>query len=234
MVPSRSWFPQSLPARAEWFQNFATNFATVAIQLGFTNADIQSVNNDNAMIQFLADADTQKDAWGASVTQFIRIITQGNIGEPTPTFSAPPNLSNPGSSETGIFERLNKLRSKIFLANGYTDEIGALLKILPKSSDSVVPAQVKLTLQGFPATSNAVFSAVVGNRENSDAWDVYVLRKGANSWEFVGRYNGKSADVQVTLTTPGQPEQLQVRVQGRKNNQNYGQPSDAIELTLNP
>ena len=46
--------------------------------------------------------------------------------------------------------------------------------------------------------------------------------------------NGKSADVSVTLTTPGQPEQVQVRVQLLKNNTNYGQLSDASYVTVNP
>jgi hypothetical protein len=38
----------------------------------------------------------------------------------------------------------------------------------------------------------------------------------------------------VTPTTPGESEQIQVRVQLKKNNQNYGQPSDMVYVTVNP
>ena len=65
-------------------------------------------------------------------------------------------------------------------------------------------------------------------------WVVEILRTGGNSWQNVGTFSGKSADVNITLTTPGQPEQIQVRVQLRKANANYGLVSDAVSVTINP
>jgi len=40
--------------------------------------------------------------------------------------------------------------------------------------------------------------------------------------------------VSITPATPGDTEQMQVRVQLRKSNQNYGQPSDVVYVTVNP
>jgi hypothetical protein len=46
--------------------------------------------------------------------------------------------------------------------------------------------------------------------------------------------SGKSADISITPTTPGDAEQIQVRVQLRKSNADYGQPSDPAYVTVNP
>lgn len=64
-------------------------------------------------------------------------------------------------------------------------------------------------------------------------WDVYIQRKGG-SWEKVHSATGKSSDVHVTPSTPGDAEQLLVRVQLRKNNADYGQLSDIVPVTINP
>jgi len=47
MIPSSRWFPTNLADRALWYENFATQFAAVAVSLGFTANDAASVNNDN-------------------------------------------------------------------------------------------------------------------------------------------------------------------------------------------
>jgi len=65
-------------------------------------------------------------------------------------------------------------------------------------------------------------------------WDVLILKKGASGWQSVKTAVGKSVDVQITPNTPGEAEQIQVRVQLKKNNQNYGQPSDMVYVTVNP
>ena len=46
--------------------------------------------------------------------------------------------------------------------------------------------------------------------------------------------SGKSIDVTIEPTAQGKPEQIQVRVQLKKNNADYGQPSDAVYVTVNP
>ena len=48
---------------------------------------------------------------------------------------------------------------------------------------------------------------------------------------FVSRV---SVNVVITPTTPDKPKQLQVRVQLLKNNENYGQSSDIVSVTVNP
>ncbi len=89
------------------------------------------------------------------------------------------------------------------------------------------------TIQVFGAANNHHFSIVVAGRGEAVMWDVYILRKGGE-WTKVDSCQGKSADVSVSLTTPGEAEQIQVRVQLRKNNTDYGQVSEPAYVTLNP
>jgi len=79
-----------------------------------------------------------------------------------------------------------------------------------------------------------MFACVVGNRVDSDSWIVSILRTGGSSWQNVGTFTGKSADVVISLTNPGQPEQIQVRIQLRKSNGDYGNVSAAFTITVNP
>ena len=234
MIPSSRWFPTNLPERAMWYENFATQFAAVGVSLGFTANDIGSVTNDNDVFQFLVQADVQIEAYKKAVMQYRKIITEGDIGDANPQFPANPAFTLPAIVFTGMFERLNKLRSKIMAADNYTDEIGALLGILPKAPDSLVEAEVKPQIETFAAQSGYQFSVVVSGRGNSDMWDVLILKKGAASWQSAKTAVGKSVDVVVTPTTAGEAEQIQVRVQLKKNNQNYGQPSDMVYVTVNP
>jgi hypothetical protein len=233
MIPSKRWFPTNLPARALWFENFATQFAIVATSLGFTNADIEQVNDDNEVFQFLADIFNQIKAFEEAVRQYRVIITEEAVGATTPQFPANPNFVLPKTIATGIFERLDKLRTRIMAADNYTNETGALLDILSKQTESIASADAKPTIQVSAAQMNYLFSLVVSGRAEADSWEVWILRKGG-TWTNAKTGVGKSVDVTITPTNAGEAEQIQVRVQLRKNNQNYGQPSDIVYVTVNP
>jgi hypothetical protein len=234
MIPSFRWFPTSLAARAAWYLNFYTQFAIVGPSLGFTAAEITGVSDDNLVMQFLADIFNQIKAYESAMTQYRKIITEGDIGDPTPGFPGDPTFALPKEIATGLFERLNDLRDRIMVAPAYTDETGALLGILPGTPDPISPADVKPSIQVFAAATGYMFSVVVADRADSNMWEVFIMRKGAANWTSAGSYTGKSADVTVLPTTPGDAEQMQVRVQLKKNNANYGQPSDVVYVTVNP
>ncbi len=233
MILSGKWFPTNLPARAVWYANFSKQFGIVAASIGLAS-DVAQVEADNAVIQFIADTFNQIKAFDDAMRQYRRIITEGNIGETTPAIPASPVYALPAAVPTGIFERLNDLRDRITVATDYTDEIGALLGILTTKSIPIAPTEAKPTIQAFAAQTGYMYSMIVANRAESDVWEVWELRKGATGWKKAESFTGKSGDVTVQPTTPGDAEQMQVRVQLRKNNANYGQPSDVVYVTVNP
>ena len=78
-----------------------------------------------------------------------------------------------------------------------------------------------------------MFTKVVAGREKADMWEIQISQNGGD-WKSAGSYTGKSADIHITPTTPGKPEQVQVQVQLRKSNANYGQLSQIATVTVNP
>lgn len=102
-IPSNRWFPTNPAARLVWFQNFATQFAIVGASLGFTPAEIASVQDDNTIFQFLGNgADASADAWKSALRQFRIIMAELGIGTPTPAFPANPTLVLPEVVAAGI------------------------------------------------------------------------------------------------------------------------------------
>jgi len=234
MIPSQTWFPTNLAARAAWYKNFAEKFAEVALSLGFTAPDIASVNDDSEVFDYLADADVEINAYKKAVGQYRTILTENAVGTMNPQFPANMTFTLPAMVDTGMFERLSKLVERIRVAPQFTNEIAALLKIMPTAADEIVETDVKPSIQVFAAQTGYLFTVVVTGRAEADMWEVLILKKGANGWQSVKTATGKSVDVTLSPTTPGEAEQLQVRVQLRKNNQNYGQPSSIEYVTINP
>jgi hypothetical protein len=234
MIPSSSWFPRSLQERAAWYENFNLQVQTSGATLGLTISDVTQIGEDNAMMQFLATAAVTLEAYNEAVTQFRNIITAGDIGDTPPPFPADPTFSAPVIPPVGIFERVsNVYRTRIMASAAYTDEQGALYGIIGSTPVPPDPAGVKPQLKTFPAAIGNMFSCVVTGREQADQCQVSAAEAGTNSWIVLGTFTGKSGDMTYPNTTE-KPVQLQVRVQLRKSNANYGQPSDIVLTTVNP
>jgi hypothetical protein len=232
MIPSFRWFPYGLQERAAWYQNFSTQFSAVGVSLGFTPSELTEVDEDNQVMQFLANTVVQLDAYKDAVGKYREIITEHAIGQPTPAFPANPSFNLPIIQPTGIFQRLVELVDRIKSAPAYTDEIGALLGIIPKTPDSISPEDVKPKIEAFAAQSGYMFSVVVANRGKANMWEVQIRRAGQEKWQTVKTASGKSVDVEVQPTEDGKPEQVQVRVQLLKDNQPYGMLSDMVSVTV--
>ena len=65
-------------------------------------------------------------------------------------------------------------------------------------------------------------------------WEIEIRRKGETTFTALKSATGKSANVVITPTSDGDPEQIEVRVQLRKSNADYGEPSDPAYVTVNP
>jgi len=235
MIPSNKWFPQSLIERAAWYENFNFHAQSTGATLGLTVDDLTQINEDNSMMQFLKDTAVAFESFNESLTQFRNIVTTGDIGDTAPPF---PEFPTPGipliTPVAGIFERLSDVyRTRIMASAAYTDGQGALYGLIGAGPEPPDPATVQPTLATFPAATGNMFSAVVTGRAQSDQWQVSMAEVGTTSWTTAGTFTGKSGDITVPNAT-GKPVQMQVRIQLRKSNANYGQPSAIILTTVNP
>ena len=211
------------------------NLPTYQTEVGATGADIDDVNNALVNLTYLRDYADLIDANKKTVIQMKQAAFNGVIGGDMPPFPTFPAGSEPKPPLLSGYLDLANARNKRFkLGPGYNKEIGIALGIDADAPNGLVEATVKPTIEVTPAQTGYMFSIVISNRGASDMSEVLILRKDAVKWTFLANVTGKSADVTVVPTTDGDPEQFQVRVQGKKRNADYGLLSDPTYVTINP
>lgn len=213
----------------------ADNIGEFKTELEATPAEIDAITEDLANLLYMKAFVETLDANKKSVTKIKQQVFNGEASEPIgefPVFAAGA-LPFP-NAEPDALGRHNATNARWKTAPGYTPQIGIAMAIISATPDNIVPADVKPTINVFEAQTGSHFSVVVGKREEADSWRVMVLRKGATEWVVAETGVLKSVNVHLTLTVPGQPEQVQVRIQLRKGGADYGQLSDTVWVTLNP
>lgn len=210
-----------------------TNLATYKAQVSATDEDFENITKELENLQYIVNYSDLIDADKQTVTKIKNAIFNGNPDEPLTPFPVFPVGVLPHPTKQGLMENALRRNRRFKAAEGYTKEIGIALGIDAEARE-LSPDSVKPLIQVFPAQSGYTFSVVVSNRGASDMWEVLILRKGALSWTKAAGATGKSGDVTITPISAGEPEQIQVRVQLRKSNANYGQPSDIVYVTTNP
>ena len=234
-VPSPTFYPTNLQARAAWHANNNAHAQAEGLNYGLTQANLEQIKDDNNMMQFIAGSFVTLDAFEKAWTAFRNGITTEAVG--TPQFEIPDALVLQGAPvlvPNGIFQRVIEYRDVVRASLNYTTEVGAAWGYEGTTPQPLNPVDVKPTITVEGAATNYHFSVVAAKREQADSFKVFVLRKGTAGWVEVATATGKSLDVHLTPQVPGEPEQLQVRIQLRKNNQDYGQPSDPAYVTINP
>ncbi|HMT09827.1 MAG TPA: hypothetical protein PKA82_17705 [Pyrinomonadaceae bacterium] len=208
------------------------NIPTYTSDVGATLIEVNDINNDLANLEYAGDYSDVVDENKKTCTQIKQALFNGDENIPVAVYPSFSVGELPEDAKAGALQRFIDRGKRWKTSNGWTPEIGTALGY-DGPAPKPVPGTVKPSIEAFAAAANSHFSLVVSNRGEATMWDVYILRKGGN-WTKVDTASGKSADIHVTLTTPGEAEQIQVRVQLRKNNEDYGQLSDPVYVTLNP
>jgi hypothetical protein len=212
------------------------NITTYQAAVGATAADITFVSNALANLDYLRDYSEAVDAFKKGVFQMKQTAFNGDVNEVIGPFPVVAAGASPTPLDAGYLERVNILIRRFKLGPGYTHDIGVALGFESSDPSAQIPdaSTVKPTVEAFAAQTGYVASVVVGNRANSDQWEVQASPASAASWQVVKTATGKSTDVTFTPATPGQPQQFQIRIQLKRNNQDYGKLSDIVTVTVNP
>lgn len=209
------------------------NLPTYQAAVGATAGDLTAVADALANLIQIRDYSELVDANKKVVFQIKQVLFNGATTETVPAFPIFPDGDLPATIRAGELELAMNRNKRFRLGPGYTEDIGVALGI--ETVGPLAPEiEPKPVIDVFAAQTGYTFSTVVTNRGAADSWHAQILRAGSATWQTVGTFTGKSADVTIPPTTPGQPEQVQVRVQLRKNNANYGVVSDASYVTVNP
>lgn len=236
-VPSSKWFPGTLQDRAAHMQNFSDQMQNVGAGLGFGTAELDRIKDDNTMVQFIASSAVTVNAFASGMVDFRNVMTEGDIGDPTPALPTFSGLVLPTTSspvETGIWERHIDDVERIRKHPTFTPETAAVLGIEIVQPDAPDTGTLAPAIEVSAAAYGYLFSVVVSGRFDSDMWEVWVARVGTSDWTLAKTSGGKSTDVTIDPGESSGPIQLQVRVQLRRNDANYGQPSQIAQVTINP
>lgn len=231
MRPSNRYFPTSLQEQAAWYANFTTNIAVVGSSLGLTVPEITSIQDDNNIVQFIASTAVELDAYRAAVKQYRTIITEGEIGSPTPAFPAALALIVPDPVPTGIWERLDGFVKRIRVAPTYTDEIGALLDIIPSQPGPTPENDMKPSLT--PATLPNSVLQVKFVRGDTDGV-VIETNVDNGSWSNAGRFFKSPATLAIPENPAGLPRSVQIRARYVEGDTPVGQFSPTVTIATQP
>jgi len=155
---------------------------------------------------------------------------QNTLVQPPP---APGAFVVPAGAENGMLATFREWREQWVAASGYTPAIGETLMIVKPEGGETPETEVTPTIQVSAAQTGYTFGIMVSGRAGSDQWKVETRQKGQD-WKNAGSFTGKSADITITPLTPGDPEQVEIRVQLRRKNEDYGNLSQIATVTVNP
>lgn len=196
-------------------------------------ADLTAIAGDSVILLALANIAVELSAYEKAVRQYRIIITEGDIGDPTPAFPALPVYSSPAGGTTGLFERLDDFVKRIRAAPAYTDQTGALLGILPSSPTPPPLSELKPVVKASESFSGYKFNVDV-TRLGMPSFKIQVQKDGSEAWQDAAFATSNPVEVTITPTTPGKPERVLVRAFLMKSNEPVGQPSDPTYVTVNP
>lgn len=214
-----------------WLNNFSTAFASHATSLGFTEADVSSVNADAAMLNFLVGdlVPTYKSALQAR-TSYKNLIVSGPVGSPGGGLPpAPVTAAAPATVPPGILPRLRQLVQRIQVAPGYTEAIGDNLGILGPPS----PAPIPSTLAKPAPRATALPGGEVGVSFTKGDFDGVLVegrRAGETAWTTLGTdYFSPFADTRPPLEA-GKPETREYRLRYLLRDEPVGEWSDIVAV----
>ncbi len=185
-IPSPSYFPTSLSARAAWFQNFAIKFAALAANLGFLPADVTAVQADDQTVPDLTNYSHSVDTYAKGVTAYRKEVLEGTNGSPAATPPVVPSLGDVDITLPGVYERLDNLVKRIRLSPTYSVEEGTQLGIIPSKVDPIAPNLMQPTLKSTVLPSNVV--QVNFKRGQSGGVTVDVILDKTGGWVTMGSY----------------------------------------------
>lgn len=211
----------------------AENVPTYASEIGATLEDVAEITRDRTILSESNDRSNIVEAGKKTTNAISRHIFDGDENAAVAEYPVLPNDAPTVPYVGGCLQRFRARNRRFKAAKGYTTAIGSAIGI-EESSDPISPASVKPTLFADAAQTGYVVAVVVGNRAESSMWKIFGRRMNSEKSVELASGTGKSADITITPTAAGQPEKIELTVQLYKNNEIYGQPSDAVYVTVSP
>lgn len=227
--------PRTDTELALWLNNFSNSFAAHATALGFTEADVNSVRADAAMVNYLLGdlLPAYKSALQAR-TSYKNLVMIGPIGRAGGALPPPPTTGPaPAVVPPGILPRLRNLVQRIQLASGYNEVVGFDLGITgPEVGPAAPDSSAKPTLK---ARSNGPGAVQVDfSKEKFDGVVIESRRAGEDGWQSLGVDSYSPFIDDRPPAEAGKPEARQYRARYILRDQATGEWSDIVTATFVP
>lgn len=227
--------PRSDAELALWLTNFSTSFEAHAAALGFTQADVDAVKADTAMVTFLVGdfVPTFKTAFQAR-NSHKNLMISGPIGTVPLAVPPPPTTGPvPAAVPTGIVARLRILIQRIQLSPTYTKAIGIELGIVggeggPSAPDALPKPKLRAHSNG-PGTVQVDFT-----KERFDGVLIESRRADEDDWQSLGLDAYSPYIDDRPPLQAGRPEVRQYRARYMQRDQPTGEWSDIVTATFVP
>ena len=211
-----------------------TNAPTYKTEIGATDEVLTEIDRDLAILQYVdqyaALFDTAKIVFNGIKYEVFR----GDEDEPVTAAPNLPEFAPPFPLVAGCYQRALKRNKRFKAAAGYNKEIGIALGIEEASRQEISAGSVVPTLDVHAASMNYEAAAIVGNRGKSDFTKLFMRRVSTAKWQEIASGTGKAINFKIPPTTDGQPEKVEIMARLYKNNEEYGQPSNSVYVTVTP
>jgi hypothetical protein len=231
-MPTKDYIPQNLTAFAAWILNFHAQLPPLAAKYGVSAAAVQSLKDDSDWAQYWAQSRIAAQQQEKQMTDYIAEIAEGSLNQPTPTTPQWSLPADPPAVSPGIKTRCREITN--FIKNQksvYTRADGELLGIVSTEEtgkpESEYQPRLKLqTLTGYRLQADF-------RKSGTDAVR-FEIKRAAGEWTRIADVPKSPADFLVPTTTPGVPEQIEVRAIFLKNYQPFCSYSPIYTATIAP
>jgi hypothetical protein len=219
-----------------WYGNFAARFAAHATALGFSQADVDAVQADDAMLSYLVgDLLPAYTSALQARSAYKNSIKDGPLGSPAGSLPPAPTVAAaPANVLPGILPRVRQLVARIKVAPGYTETIGLDLGIVGTDSGGANAPNLsaKPTVKAHAIATSQV--QIEFSKGKFDGVLIESRRTGETGWTSLGTDNFSPFIDDRPLLAADKPEVREYRLRYILRDEPVGDWSDIISATARP
>lgn len=231
------YFPATVAARPEWFNNYATQLPLANPVLALPAADVTASVADARYCEHVCGAWlTAARELGPAATAAVDDLFDGAGADPfvLPGFNPPPLPAGVTAVPPGALRRIFAFVQTIKASPGYTEAIGLQLGIVGQEDAAEHPLpefSVKVERGGTAGSCECV--KVVFKKFGRQGVVIY-SRRGGGAWEMLAIDLSSPYLDERPLLAPGTPEVREYRLQYYDDAAPVGGFTDVVSVTVTP
>lgn len=202
------FIPRSDAQLTLWLTNYSARLAVYGKGLSLTDAEIKAQQKLADEVIDAIKSDDQKHKDWRSAVQATKTMKQTNM------------------------PKVRTLIARLKVAPGWSSAIGQAMGVISPSAQSLTPAVLVAAKPALRADACAGRVHLKFTRRPFDGINIYTRKQGEGSWRFVGRATKSPFVDPAPLLTAGSAEVREYQALGVRRDQELGQPSDIVVVTL--